>query len=306
MLASQSILKSSEPLEFAHPVVREAVYADIGPRVRLRAHARAAAILAARDASGERVAAQIVESEPAGDGDRVELLRRVAANALGRGAPAAASAWLRRALAEPPPAAARADVLLALGSAELRLGRPEAVGHLTEAVELARDAGPLAAAACQLALALSVSGNSDDAVEVLESARATVEPIDRELSLLLDAELASHAQQASLAVRGPAARRLERHGELGRLTPGERLVSASLAFERAKRSESASEAAALLQAALADGRLLEEQQGDLIGPFYDLVIGLLATGALDVAAAGIDEALIHARARVRRSRASPT
>ena len=297
LLAALSIVRSSAPLEFAHPVVREAVYADIGPSARAQGHARAAALLAARNASEERIAAQIAASEPTGDSGRVDLLRRVAADALGRGAPAAASAWLCRALAEPPRPEDRAEVLIALGSAELRLGRTEAVDHLTEAVEQAREPAPLAAASRQLALALSVSGRADQAVELVESAITALEPVDRELSLLLEAELASHTLQASVETRAPAVRRLERHRDLGRATPGERLVSACLAVERAKRSGSATEAADRLEEALAGGRLLEEQQGDLIGPFYDLVIGLLATDSLDVVADAIDQALIHARAR---------
>ncbi len=297
LLAALSIVRSSAPLEFAHPVVREAVYADIGPSARAQGHARAAALLAARNASEERIAAQIAASEPTGDSGRVDLLRRVAADALGRGAPAAASAWLCRALAEPPRPEDRAEVLIALGSAELRLGRTEAVDHLTEAVEQAGEPAPLAAASRQLALALSVSGRADQAVEFVESAITALEPVDRELSLLLEAELASHTLQASVETRAPAVRRLERHRDLGRATPGERLVSACLAVERAKRSGSATEAADRLEEALAGGRLLEEQQGDLIGPFYDLVIGLLATDSLDVVADAIDQALIHARAR---------
>ena len=38
LLAALSIVRSSAPLEFAHPVVREAVYADIGPSARAQGH----------------------------------------------------------------------------------------------------------------------------------------------------------------------------------------------------------------------------------------------------------------------------
>jgi hypothetical protein len=72
--------------------VREAVYADIGSHERAGAHARAASVLAAGGASEERIAAQIVKAEPAGDAERVQLLRRVGAHALSRGRPAAAVA----------------------------------------------------------------------------------------------------------------------------------------------------------------------------------------------------------------------
>jgi predicted ATPase len=85
LLISLEILRAGEGLEFAHPIVREAVYADIGTHERAEAHARAALLLAARDASQERVAAQIAEAEPTGDAERVELLRRVAGARPGRG-----------------------------------------------------------------------------------------------------------------------------------------------------------------------------------------------------------------------------
>ncbi len=41
-LIALAILKAAEGVEFAHPIVREAVYADIGAHERGRAHARAA------------------------------------------------------------------------------------------------------------------------------------------------------------------------------------------------------------------------------------------------------------------------
>jgi DNA-binding CsgD family transcriptional regulator len=297
LLIGLGLLTPADGLEFAHPIVREAVYADIGPNERAEAHARAAVILCALGAAEERTAAQIVEAKPAGDPERVELLRRVAADALVRGAPAAAAAWLRRALAEPPPPAAEVDVLFELGSAELRLGAPEAVGHLRAAVERFREPAPLATAVRQLANALTISGNAGRAVEALEAAIEIVEPEDRELALLLEAEVATHALQAGLETRAPAAARLERRAGLRGDTAGERLVLASLACARARTSESASEAVAHLEGALAGGRLLREQQRDIVGPVYDLMLGLLATDALDVAETYLEQALADARAR---------
>src|SRR5215468_4136241 len=67
LLAARAILKPGGGLEFVHPIVREAVYADIGAHERAAAHAWAALVLAASRASGERIAAQIVAAEPAGN-----------------------------------------------------------------------------------------------------------------------------------------------------------------------------------------------------------------------------------------------
>jgi DNA-binding CsgD family transcriptional regulator len=298
LLVALGILSTAEALEFAHPIVREAVYGGIGPRERAQAHARAAGILAEAGAADERTAAQVVESDPAGDPARVELLRRVAAGALVQGAPTAAAAWLRRALAEPPTPDERAAILLELGSAELRLGAPEAAQHLAAAAEQLRaEPTELARAARQHALALTISGRADQALAALESAIEVVEPADRELGLTLEGELASHARQASVETRAPAMKRLERHGDLDGSTPGERLVLASLACERARRSESAAEAARHLEDALAGGRLLAEQDVDVGGPFYDIVVGLLAADALDVAEGALEQALADARSR---------
>jgi DNA-binding CsgD family transcriptional regulator len=297
LLAALAILAPGERMEFAHPIVREAVYADIGAHQRGEEHARAARVLAGAGASEERIAAQIAGAEPAGDPGRVDLLRRVATDALARGAPSAAVAWLARALDEPPPAGARAEVLFELGSAELRGAGPGAVDHLTAAVEEATDPALLAAAVRPLANALTMAGEADRAVAALEAAIPTVEAADPELALLLEAELAAHAQQASREARGPAARRLERHAGLGGATPGEALVLATLAFERARASGSAEEAAALMGGALADGRLVRQQEPDVVGAFYLLIVGLRATDALELAEGALDDALAEARAR---------
>ncbi len=120
---------------------------------------------------------------------------------------------------------------------------PEAVNHFAAAVEMIQQPRMLETAVRQLANAHSLSGNADGAVAALEAAIAVVEREDRELALVLEAELAAKAQQASREARAPAAKRLERHGELRGATRGERLVLASIAFEQARSSESASEAA---------------------------------------------------------------
>src|SRR5262245_60871786 len=297
LLVKLEILTRGDVLEFAHPIVREAVYADIGPHERAAAHARAAGVLAARGAPAERVAAQIAETEPVGDPARVALLRRVAEDAPGRGAPAAAVAWLRRALAEPPPPALTGTILLELGSAELRIGAPEAPERLARAVDVLQDPVLLTRAVRLLGTAFTSARQPDLAVKALESAVAIVEPADRELALLIEADLAAHAQEAGREAGAPA-RRLERHAGLAGTTPGERLVLASLAFEHARDAESAGAAAAIIERALAGGRLVEEQELDVPPALYMLLVGLEATDALDLADSVLNRMLAEARARV--------
>jgi tetratricopeptide (TPR) repeat protein len=287
LLAALGLLTPGEALEFVHPIVREAVYADMGSHERSAAHARAADVLTATDASEERIAAQVTEAQPAGDAERVELLRRVAGYALAKGAPDAAVAWLRRALAEPPPSATRPAVLLELGSAELRAADPEAIDHLATAVEELTDPKLLALSVRLLANALTWARDSDRAVEALDSVIPVVEP-----------DLAAHAQVASREARVPAARRLERHRSLRGSTPGERLVLACLAFEHARASESESEAVAHIERVLGGTELLAEQELDVPPALYVLLVGLLATDALDLADAVLERMLADARTRV--------
>jgi len=298
LLVALSILKEGEALEFAHPIVRQAVYDDIGAHARARAHARAAQILIESAASDERVATQIAQAEPAGDASRVELLRRVAAGALSRGAPAAAVSWLKRALVEPPlVGAARAEVQLELGSAELRLATPDAVEHFSAAMTGLLEPRLVSFAARQLANAFAATGNADQAVEVLESAIVAVQARDTELALILEAEFAAKAQQAGREARARARGRLARHEHLAGNTPGERLVLASLAFERARASEKASDAVGHIEHALEEGGWFAERQPDVVGPFYALVIGLLSTDALDLGRRYLERALTQARSR---------
>jgi hypothetical protein len=73
---------------------------------------------------------------------------------------------------------------------------------------------------------------------------------------------------------------LERFAKLEGATPGERLLLASVGYQRARASESESEAVAFLERALGDERLLGEQALDVAGILYLLLVGLLATDAL--------------------------
>ena len=296
VLIGMEILRQAQGLEFAHPIVQSAIYDDIGAHERARAHARAARVLTERGADDERIAAQIVKAEPVGDPARVELLRRVAARALTQGAPAAAVAWLTRALAEPPPPESRPETLLELGSAQLRVGSAEAATHLESASEALRHPALVAIAARQLANARSNVGDIDGALAALSSAIARVQAQDRELALLLEAELAAKSQQSTPEARARAVQRIAGLGSLDGDAPGVRLVRASRAFEQARASSTEAEAVRHLERGLADGGLFG-QQTDVVGPFYALVIGLLATDALDLGRKVLERALTEARAR---------
>lgn len=116
-LRAAGLLAPGPRLEFAHPILAASVAASLGPGQTALAHRRAWHLLHLDGADPERQALQLLKAEPEADPTVVEVLRAAARAALARGAPESATTYLRRALAEPPDAATRPDVLLECGLA---------------------------------------------------------------------------------------------------------------------------------------------------------------------------------------------
>jgi DNA-binding CsgD family transcriptional regulator len=181
-LRAADVLAPGSVLEFAHPIVRTAVYESIPPGERALAHAEAAALLERDGADAERLALHLLRSEPGGDPRVAGRLRAAAAAASGRGAPGAAADYLRRALDEPPDPADRPAILLELGIDLARERTPAAVPALREAVRLA---GP--EAAVLTARMLGIWGYHADAAGICRDALAG--PVPEDLTDSLEAEL---------------------------------------------------------------------------------------------------------------------
>ena len=98
--------------------MRAGILEEVPPAERMRAHRRAAELLALREDGGERVAEHLLATEPTGDAWTVARLTEAAREASRRGAPESAASYLRRVLAEPPAPGARPRVLLDLGVAD--------------------------------------------------------------------------------------------------------------------------------------------------------------------------------------------
>jgi DNA-binding CsgD family transcriptional regulator len=184
-LRAADVLAPGAVLEFAHPIVRTAVYESIPPGERALAHAEAGVLLERDGADAERLALHLLRSEPGGDPRVAGLLRSAATAASGRGAPGAAAACLRRALDEPPDPADRPAILLELGVALARERSPAAVPALREAVRLA---GPLKPDAALLAARLlNIWGYHADAAGICRDALSG--PVSDDLADSLEAEL---------------------------------------------------------------------------------------------------------------------
>ena len=123
---------------FRHPLVRRAVYESAKGGWKLGAHARAAALLAARGASSQQRAHHVEQSASAGDAAAIEQLLEAGDDAAPR-APAAAARWYGAALRLLPETddALRLRALVSLAKAHGAMGELDpAAATLREAIEL--------------------------------------------------------------------------------------------------------------------------------------------------------------------------
>jgi DNA-binding NarL/FixJ family response regulator len=270
-LTAAGILCDQRPLEFVHPIVRRAIYEAIPPSGRALLHRKAARLLEDAGGSVERIATHLLNAEPEEATWVVATLRRAGARAVERGAPDAAVAYLRRALAEPPPQCERAAVLSALGDAELRAGdlvgpgwgwegESPAVEHLREAAELTKDPRERAESALLLGDALWARDRFREAADVFDTAVQDVRGHDQELELRLEGHVAAAARLTQSAWPVVAAR-LDRFLEVEGRTPGERLVAGVLAMDRALSGERPEVVADIAERAVAGGRLPSDRAG---------------------------------------------
>jgi DNA-binding CsgD family transcriptional regulator len=293
MLARAEILRHDRPLRFEHPLVRRAVYDAFPDAERGAAHARAAALLAEKGAPSDRVAAQVMLAPPARNDDTVERLREAAREALAAGAAESAKTYLERALAEPPPEAARADVLVELAGAEGLLGVPGAVDHLREAVALLRDCRRRAAVRHELARGLIWRSQERDAVAEIEIARSELPEDDGVLHRSLDADFFSAALRVP-ELHEEALARLEELEVGDRADPGALMLLALKAYAAMVQGERLEEAVAHAERALADGLSTERAPS---WSLWGAVATLLHADRHQPALRVVDEAIANARRR---------
>ena len=172
-LMAERFIEGERALRFVHPLVRSAVYQDLAPPVRQRWHKRAARMLDEENAAPAEVTVHLLAAAATGDAWMVDRLRQAAADARGRGAPDIANQCLERALAEPPPAGARGDVLFELGSTQTFRAPAAAAEHLAEALARTEAWPRRGEIALALSQALGLCGRFAEAVEVLQAAIGT-------------------------------------------------------------------------------------------------------------------------------------
>ena len=292
-LVRVDVLRSKQPLEFVHPLIRAAVYDSLTQLERDGGHERAAGLLAAAGTEQERVAAHLLRTPPAGRSKSVATLREAARGASTRGASESAVAYLRRALDEPPPAADLAEVLVELGSAETGVSGEAAVEHLQAARELIDDPVKKAEIALLLGRQLYLlRGEESDAV--LTQALADLDGADPELERLLQAAqitgdlFAPALQDHALELLGPVRERPAAD------TLGEKVLLSLLAHYDARTGRPAAEVVPVARRALGEGALVRD---DVSGTFFIPPVMVLAMADLDEALVIFEDALTEARRR---------
>jgi DNA-binding CsgD family transcriptional regulator len=211
-LVRLDVLGEDRPPRFVHPIVQHAVLQTLSSAEHDGAHRAAAGVLYAEGQPPGRIAAHVKRLRAVGDAWAVERLCEGAREALENGAPAAAADLLERALAEPPSAEVRVEVLRAAARAQLQAGRASACQRLEEAVAITE--GRLRAeVASELAQTYATLFRWVDAVRVLEQALDSLGKTHRSLVAHLQGQLVvAGLQDARVAPRAlQTMKRMFRH-----------------------------------------------------------------------------------------------
>jgi DNA-binding CsgD family transcriptional regulator len=295
-LARIELLVPTRPLAFVHPLVHNAIYEAIAPGARSLLHAAAARLLAAEGTTLDLVAAHLLKAEPARDPWVVQALGAAATEATARGAPEQAAFYLRRALAEPPTADRRGEVLYELGSAELLAREPAAVDHLGDALAATADPDLRARIALLLGRAAVSTGRLADARVLLSTAIEELGEAHPEISARLETYRSAsgvwHPEFVDeLNERLPGLRALA-----ARAGAGGRSLLLLLAFRLVFDGGPHDEVLALVQQGLDEGRLVESEPAEAIEVTW-AVRALTFIDELECAERVVDAMVIDARKR---------
>jgi ATP/maltotriose-dependent transcriptional regulator MalT len=251
-------------------------------------------------AEPERVALHLLATDPAADATVVETLFAAAQRALDRAAPEAAIAYLRRALAEPPEATKRLEVLALHAMAGFRAGDPRLPEAPPDEViaELSADTGLLLRAAPYLVDGLFALGRGEEATAFLKRAvELAVATGDHHLALRLDAQRIILEQLVPAAARA----QFERYRDLIEPgTPGERLWLALHAWWSSQLGDTtAAEVGHMAARAWEGGRIVLEDSDGMASA--SSILALLRADELDLVARALD----HFESASQRTRATP-
>jgi DNA-binding CsgD family transcriptional regulator len=292
-LIEGQILDSLDPLHFAHPLIRSAVYQEIPRELRLLSHTSAARLRRDGGASPDEVARHLLTGAPTAETWACESLQEAARRATRRGAHQTALRCLRRALDSAPSQERRPTLLVDLGLVEAATGEATSLERFQQALETLDDRYERARAMRALGQTLYRFGRHPDAASTFRRGIEMFAATDPDLALTFQAEYLCSAWFVQ-TLHGEAMADLERivagFPEQPE-TPPQRVMLAVLAMHRALGTGPASEAATLAYRALGDGALLREQTADSIA--VNLVVAALACAGREAEALTLVDAVLE-------------
>ncbi|TDB72983.1 AAA family ATPase [Micromonospora sp. KC721] len=168
-LVAAGILRTGTRVAFRHVLIRDAVYAGIGPVTRSRLHRRAADLLVADGQPVALAATHLLATLPAADSWVVRTLLDAAGDAANRASPRSALAFLERAIQEPPPDQRTTTNLIRLaGTVAQGVNWQTSISYLRRAAALAEDIVERAQVTELLGRATFLACRNAEAIALLE------------------------------------------------------------------------------------------------------------------------------------------
>jgi DNA-binding CsgD family transcriptional regulator len=162
------IIRSIRPAQYVHPLVRNALYADMRADERQRYHQTAAALLRGERGRPSDVARHLLAASSTVDSETVEMLCQVAVDLIATEDHAIAADCLRRVMRGPISPARRGQLALTLGTM-LETREPQAaIEYLRHAVATVDQPHQISEAYLALGRALASCGQTPEAVEMLQ------------------------------------------------------------------------------------------------------------------------------------------
>jgi len=257
-LVRAGIFAGGGALRFAHPILHASVYDELPPGTRGKAHLDAARILSREDADPEEIAAHLLATSRGSAGQARRWLEAAAGQALERGAPESAIAYLRRLLVESRGKDERAAVLHELGRAEALVRDSGAAGHLEEALGLSADPAARARIVCDLVDVMGASGRWDERIPLIEEAIGDLADGQLEARLELERRRAGLEAYDSRYVDAFEQREPERRRLIGQGHPAGRALALLLGAVAAWRAQDVEQVAFLVRQGLDAGRFLAD------------------------------------------------
>ena len=288
-LVRGEFLASTDPITFAHRIVRTAVYSLLTPAERSGLHARSATVLAANGADPEIVAEHLLLSGPTPEKWALDVLHDAGRSAVRKGVPGAALRYLRRAVDVADPDDLPPRLCVDLGLALAGAGEPVSLQHFERALDRLADATERADALYALGQALYRFGRYDEAAAAFHRGAELFDAAEQQVRLRFVGAAWAAASHRAPTQGGP-------EGVFDGDGPGTRAVLAVQALQQSLTTPPAGRAAALAIRAFANGTLLAEQSSQ--GPGVNLaVLALLQCGRVIEAQEAADAVVCDARGR---------